>query len=283
MRISRWLKGILSIYTAIFVLVLYAPFLVMAILSFQVGPEGGPQFPLKGLSIYWYKHLFRLVPPTRVAPLNLTDALVRSLTLAVIVMVVATILGTLTALAFRRKFKGASSIFYLVLMGIMVPGVLVSLGLAMTANWLNMDRNWYSTGLVAHVLYAYPFSFVVMLAIFNRFDRSLEEAAMDLGASEWVTFRRITFPLVLPGIIASALFGFTLSFDEFARSVFAVGSANTLPLEIFGTFSIEIHPNLFAWGVLTTLLSLTVLAIAYLAMTFMLRRTAQRAAVQEEI
>lgn len=281
MKISGWLKGALGLYTALFVLILYAPFLVMAILSFQVGPEGGPQFPLRGLSLYWYKHLFHLTPPSRVAPLELGDALGRSLALALIVMGISTVLGTMTAMAFRRRFYGSGWVFYLVMLGIMAPGILVGLGTALTANSLGISREWYTTGLAAHVVYTFPFAFVVMLATFNRFDRTLEEAAMNLGASEWITFRRVTLPLIAPGILSSALFGFTLSYDEFARTLFTAGGSNTLPLAIYGTFSIEIHPNLFAFGVLTTLFSLAVLALYWGLMALTVRRSA-RHGVQEE-
>jgi putative spermidine/putrescine transport system permease protein len=282
MKVARWLKGLLAGYTGLFLLLLYAPFLVMAILSFQVGPDGGPQFPLQGFSLYWYEHLLGLVPPSRIAPLRLGDALGRSLVLAALTMVISTVMGVMTAMAFRRRFRGNGVVFYLVMLGIMAPGILVGLGLSLMANWLQVDRAWYSTSLVAHVIYAFPFSFVIMLATFNRFDRSLEEAAMNLGAGAWVTFRRVTLPLIAPGILSSALFGFTLSYDEFPRTLFTAGGANTLPLEIFGTFSIEIHPNLFAFGVLTTLFSLGVLGLYWLLMNVVVPWR-EKAALQEEI
>ncbi|MEB3101790.1 ABC transporter permease [Ferviditalea candida] len=282
MKKNKALKSVFGIYTGIFIFVLYAPLIVLTILSFQVGPEGGPQFPLQGFSLYWYEQLFGLTPPSRVAPLDLGDAIFRSLTLAIITMIVSTILGTLTAQAFRKNFKGSGLVFYLILLGIMVPGILVGLGIALVSNTLGIDKNWYSTSFVAHVLYTYPFAFIVMLAIFNRFDRSIEEAAMDLGANELKTFWRITLPQVIPGLLSAALFAFTLSYDEFPRTLFAAGPDLTLPLTIFGTFSIEVHPNLFAFGVLTTLFSFSILILYYFLMMIFTRKP-KRLNVQEDI
>ena len=119
------------------------------------------------------------MPASSVAPLPLGSALVRSLTLALTTMVVSTVLGTITAQAFRRHFRGSGVVFYLVVLGMMVPGVLVGLGMALTANYIGLDRTWWSTVFLVHVVYTYPFAFLVMLAIFNRFDRSVEEGRLE--------------------------------------------------------------------------------------------------------
>ena len=132
-----------------------------------------------------------------------------------------------------------------------------------------------------HVVYTFPFAFLVMLAIFNRFDPTVEEAAWSLGVTPGRTFRKVTFPLIFPGVLSAMLFCFTLSYDEFARTLFASGRDLTLPLAIYGTFSVEIHPNIFAFGVLTTLFSLALLAVYAVLMSLSVRR-AQRVLVQEE-
>ena len=119
-----------------------------------------------------------------------------------------------------------------------------------------------------------------MLAIFNRFDGSVEEAAWSLGVSPITTFRKITFPLIFPGVLSAMLFAFTLSYDEFPRTLFSSGREQTLPLAIYSTFSVEIHPNLFAFGVLTTLFSFALLAVYAILMTLSVRR-ARRVAIQE--
>jgi MFS family permease len=156
------------------------------------------------------------------------------------------------------------------------------LGMALVANALDFSRAWWTTSFVVHVVYTYPFAFLVMLAIFNRFDRTVEEAAWSLGVSPIRTFRKITFPLIFPGVLSAMLFAFTLSYDEFSRTLFTAGGDLTLPLTIYGTFSVEIHPNLFAFGVLTTAESFTMLAVYGLLMAMSVRR-AKHIAMQEEV
>lgn len=279
---SGGVKFGLGVYTALFLVFLYGPLVVLAILSFQAGPDGGPQFPIMEWSVYWYKHLFGLTPPSRVAPLPINDALVRSIVLAGLTMIVSTVLGVLSAQAFRSRFKGSGFVFYLIVLGMMVPGVLVGLGMALVANSFGIDRHWWSTAFVLHVVYTFPFAFLVMLAIFNRFDPSVEEAAWSLGVSPARTFRKITFPLIFPGVLSAMLFAFTLSYDEFSRTLFASGRDLTLPLAIYGTFSVEVHPNVFAFGVLTTLFSFALLGTYAVLMGLSVRR-AKRIVVQEEV
>lgn len=275
---------VLAAYICLFLTFLYGPFVVMGILSFQQGPEGGPQFPIIEWSIFWYQHILGLAPPTRVAPLPIGAALVRSLTLAFATMVVATILGTLTAQAFRSHFKGASFVFYLVALGMMVPGVLLGLGMSLVANQLGIERTWWGTAFVLHVVYTFPFAFLVMLAIFNRFDSRVEEAAWTLGVTPARTFRKVTFPIIFPGVLSAMMFAFTLSYDEFPRTLFTGGSDVTMPIAIYGTFSVEIHPNLFAFGVLTTLFSFALLTVYGILMTASVRRAQTKATgIQEDI
>ena len=110
-------------------------------------------------------------------------SLLRSLTLAFMTMVTSTVLGVMSAQAFRSKFEGSGVVFYLIVLGMMVPGVLVGLGTALVANSTGIERHWWSTAFVTHVVYTFPFAFLVMLAILNRFDASVEEAAWSLGVS----------------------------------------------------------------------------------------------------
>jgi putative spermidine/putrescine transport system permease protein len=279
---SRVLKPVLAVYVALFILFLYGPFIVLTILSFQQGPEGGPQFPIVEWSTYWYRHIFGLTDASRVAPLPIGQAMVRSLTLAFATMVVSTVLGVMSAQAFRKKFKGSGIVFYLIVLGMIVPGLLTGLGVALVAkNILNVDRHWWSTAFVQHVVYTFPFAFLVMLAILNRFDSSVEEASWSLGVSPMKTFRKVTFPLIFPGVLSAMLFAFTLSYDEFSRTLLS-SNEQTLPLAIYGTFAVEIHPNIFAFGVLTTLFSFSLLAVYAILMTLSVRR-AKKMAIQEDI
>jgi putative spermidine/putrescine transport system permease protein len=278
---STFMKPALALYTTLFLVFLYGPFVVLAILSFQTGPEGGPQFPIIEWSTYWYQHLFGLTPPSRVAPLPIGEALLRSMTLAFMTMLVSTVLGVMSAQAFRSRFKGSGIVFYLIVLGMMVPGVLVGLGTALVANFAGVDRHWWGTAFVLHVVYTLPFAFLVMLAIFNRFDPSVEEASWSLGVSPARTFRKVTFPLIFPGVLSAMLFAFTLSYDEFSRTLFASGRDLTLPLAIYGTFAVEIHPNVFAFGVATTLFSFALLGVYAVLMSLSVMRS-RRVAIQEE-
>lgn len=116
-----------------------------------------------------------------------------------------------------------------------------------------------------------------MFAVFNRFDRSYEEAARDLGASPWQVIRHVVLPVIAPSLIGVALFGFTLSYDEFARALLTSGSYNTLPLEIFGMTTNVTTPVLFALGTLTTVFSLLVIGIFLLVVWFVNRRRSRNA------
>jgi putative spermidine/putrescine transport system permease protein len=275
------IRSLLAVYTALFIIFLYGPLVVLGVLSFQTGPDGGPQFPIVEWSTYWYRHIFGLTPPSRIAPLPLEGALYRSVVLAFMTMVVSTVLGVMSAQAFRRQFKGAGTVFYLIVLGMMVPGVLVGLGMSLVSNALDIDLHWWGTAFVLHVVYTFPFAFLVMLAIYNRFDSTVEEAAWSLGVSPVRTFRKVTFPLIFPGVLSAMLFAFTLSYDEFARTLFTTGPDLTLPLAIYGTFSVEIHPDIFAFGVLTTVFSFALLTVYAILMSMSVRR-AKSVAIQED-
>jgi len=272
MRAQSLFRLALMAFTGLFIVFLYSPLAVLAVLSFQSGPEGGPQFPIIEWSTYWYRHLFGLVPPSRVAPLPIADALIRSLVLAGATTVTSTVLGVLSAQAFRQRFRGSGFVFYLIVLGMIVPGVLIGLGIALVANAIGVPRAWWSTSFVAHVLYTFPFAFLVMLAVFNRFDRSVEEAAWSLGVSPARTFRKVTFPLIFPGVLSAMLFSFTLSYDEFSRSLYTSGTFNTLPLEIYGMTTNVTTPVLYALGTLTTAFSFIIILVSLVTITVLGRR-----------
>jgi putative spermidine/putrescine transport system permease protein len=151
--------------------------------------------------------------------------------------------------------------------------VLLSLGLATLMRQIGLPTAWWSSGLGVHVVWTLPFGFLVMMAVFNRFDGGLEEAARDMGASEWTVFREVTLPLVLPGIVAAGLFGFTLSYDEFARTTLLSGEYNTLPLDINAQMTQRIRPTLFALGTASTLLSFCLIGVFIAVYTILYRRS----------
>jgi len=264
-------------YLGFILAVLYFPFVVMTILSFQ-GPRGGHTFPLRGVSTIWYWKLFnpgKLTPYSDVGEFlgDYLASLQRSVVLAVITMLISTALALMAAQAFRRGFKGSGLVFYLWLLGIIVPGITVSLGLSLWFRRMDLPLHWLTTGLPVHVMWTLPFSLIIFLMFFNRFDTSLEDAALILGATRWKTFRHVTLPLMQPPILTSLLFAFTLSLDEFQRSLLITGTDQTLPLMVMASVTTRITPTLYALGTLTTLLSFAVVG-AYLALlTYSLRKS----------
>ena len=261
------IKGLFSSYYVLFLLFIYGPMFAMFILSFQ-GRRGGTSFPMRGFSLHWWN---KLLEPSSVG--DLQGAMLRSIILALVVMVITALFSTLFAMAFRKRFFGSGLLFYTIMTGIMVPGILLSLGLATLLKQLGIPPAWWSTGLGVHVVWTLPFGFLVMMAVFNRFDGSLEEAARDMGASEWTVFREVTLPLITPGIVAAGLFGFTLSYDEFARTTLLAGEYNTLPLDINASMTQRIRPTLFALGTVSTLFSLLMIGLFLVIYTVLARRT----------
>ena len=261
--IRHWL---LLAFFALFVVFLYGPTLTIFILSFQ-GPDGGLTFPMNGVSLYWFANLFQ---PQMVGDFG--GSFERSIALALIVMGLTVLIALCAGLAFRRKFFGATVLFYLTIAGLIVPSILISLGIGLMFTVVGVPPNWYSSALGAHLTWTLPFGVLIMFAVFNRFDRRLEEAARDLGASPWQTLRFVVIPLIAPSLIGVALFGFSLSYDEFARTIMAAGTENTLPLEIAAMTTNVTTPVLYALGSLTTLFSFAVVITVTLTVLAMRRR-----------
>jgi putative spermidine/putrescine transport system permease protein len=257
---------LLAAFFALFVLFLYGPTLTITVLSFQ-GPEGQLTFPMTGVSMHWFYNLFE-----RQLVGDIAGALKRSLVLGVAVMIVTMVLAFAAGLAFRTRFRGSSVLFYVAIASLIVPSILISLGIGLLFRVLEIDPQWYSSAFGAHLTWTLPFGLLIMLAVFNRFDRRYEEAARDLGATPWQTIRHVVIPIVLPSLIGVGLFGFTLSYDEFARSLYTAGNFNTLPLEIYGMTTNITTPVLYALGTVTTAVSFLVIATALIAFTIIRRR-----------
>jgi len=265
---SRVFYG-LAAFFGLFVLFLYGPIITISILSFQ-GPNGGLTFPMNGVSLHWFFDLFE-----RQAVGDIWGAFRRSLALGLMVMAVTLVVSVMGGLAFRRKFRGASVLFYLIVASLIVPSILVSLGVGLIFNRLDWDVHWATSGFGSQLTWALPFGLLIMFAVFNRFDKSYEEAARDLGATPWQTVRHVVLPIIAPSLIGVALFGFTLSYDEFARTLLTSGSYNTLPLEIFGMTTNVTSPVLYALGTLTTLFSFFIIA-GFVALAVILRKRRAR-------
>lgn len=265
-----WTFYALATLFALFVLFLYGPMIAVLVLSFQ-GPSASLVFPLREPSLMWFDELFN---PRR--PGDVLGAFGRSLPLALIVTVLTVLISVTAGFAFRRQFRGSSAIFYMAIASLIVPGLVLSIGVLVTFRYLGITATWYGSALGAHLSWTLPFGLLIMFAVLGRLDPSYEEAAHDLGASKWQAIRSVVIPIVFPGMIAVALFGFTLSYDEFPRSWLTVGSKNTLPLEIWTMTTNVTSPALYALGALTTIVSAIVIAAALTSIILIQRRRAGR-------
>ena len=273
----------LAIVFALFVLFMYGPMLVIFILSFQ-GPEGGLTFPLRGLSLHWF---YKLAEGLGVVDIG--AALRRSLGLGLAVMACTVVFSVLAGLAFRKKLAGGNALFFIVIASLIMPSIIVSLGIGLEFRLLDGGIKWaleflglqdtldgygtalglFTSALGAHLTWTLPFGLLIMFAIFNRFNPAYEEAARDLGATPWQSFRHVVLPLIAPSVVGIGMFGFTLSWDEIARTSQAIGDVNTLPLELQGLTTTVTTPSIYAVGTVTTVVSFLVMGITLLLVKFL--------------
>lgn len=248
-----WTFYVLGGLFCLYLLFLYGPMIVIYTLSFQ-GPNGGVTFPMNGVSLVWFRNIFQVgqmgsIPAT----------FERSVALALLVSALTTAMSVAAGFAFRRRFPGSAAVFYLAVASLVMPSLLIGSGIGLEFRFLGWQTGLFTSALGAQLTWTLPFAMLAMFAIVNRFDRSYDEAASDLGASGWQRLRHVTLPILLPGIIGVAMGAFTLSYDEYARTTMTSGTQNTLPLEIFALISSATSPVLFAIGTLTTVVSFTVI------------------------
>ena len=282
-----WAKWGLGAYFAVFLVFLYAPIILMGVLSFQ-GYFGAITFPFKGpLSLRWWRLLF---DPSQFGSHahEIKTAALGSLWISLTAGAIVAFVAFTLSMAFRQRwrFKSDAVAFYVIMLALMTPGFLLAVGTQLFWKYLDQPTSIWHTALGANVVWGIPFGFLVMLAVWNRYDRRIEEAAHDLGANSRRTFREVTLPLVWTGIFGCFLFGFTLTWNDYDRSVlFQREATQTLPLEIGGlTFTTAIRPDLYALGMLTTLVTLIAVAIVLLVGALRLRvRATPVHRVEEEL
>lgn len=256
-----------------FVLFLYGPMITIFVLSFQ-GPEGGLTFPMRGVSFHWFARLWE-----GMGVVDIAAAFRRSVALGIVVMLLTVLLSLGAGLAFRKKFAGSGLLFYTSVASLIMPSIVVSLGIGLQFRLVDTafktiletlgfagllegfgtSMGLYTSALGAHLTWTLPFGLLIMLAIFNRFNPAYEEAAADLGATPWQSFRHVVLPLIAPSLVGIGMFGFTLSWDEIARTSQAIGDVNTLPLELQGLTSTVTTPAIYALGTVTTVVSFAVM------------------------
>lgn len=265
-----WTFYVLAGLFAFYVLALYGPMFCIYILSFQ-DVRGGLVFPMKGFSLHWFVDLF-----TQVRTGDVKGSFQRSIMLAALVTVLTVVISYMAGMAFRRRFRGDGVVFYLMIGSLVAPGLVLSIGVGLLFQFTGIPTHWATSGLGAQLSLILPFGVLVMFAVMSRFDRTWEEAARDLGANARQTTWLIVVPILTPGLVAVALFGFTLSYDEFARTLQTSGPLNTLPLEIWSMTLNVTSPSLYALGTVTTLLSFVIITVSLYTIGAIQKRRARR-------
>ncbi len=274
-RTWRWLREhAVNIVAGLVVLYLLIPIAVIFVFSFN-NPAGRYNYTWVGFTLEHWAHAFGRE--------DLTEALLTSLKLALLATVISTSVGTMMALALvRHKFFGRRAANFLIVIPMATPEVVMGAALLSFFLILGSPSLGFETLLIAHVMFCISFVVVVVRSRLIGFDRSLEEAAKDLGATAFTTFRLITLPLILPGIFGGAMLAFALSIDDFVISNFNSGTTVTFPLYIFGAAQrgIPVEVNVIAM----ILFFATVSAMGFV--TWQQRRAEKMASVrpdQEEI
>jgi spermidine/putrescine transport system permease protein len=267
-RIRSWALGL---WSGLALLYLFIPIFIVVLFGFNDN-KGRFNFTWQGFTLEHWKHPFQ--DP------DLTKALENSLSIALLATVIATALGTFMALALvRYGFRGRGTVDTMVFLPLATPEVV--LGAALLALFLTVSVNTgYATIVIAHVMFTVSYVVVTVKARLEGMDRHIEEAAMDLGATEWATFRKVTLPLIAPGVAAAALLAAAISIDDYVITSFNAGQTQTFPLFIFGATRQGVPPevNVLASGLLGIVLILMVLNV--LLQRRLARRSMQREAAE---
>jgi spermidine/putrescine transport system permease protein len=253
----KWLREhALNIYAGLAVAYMLIPIAVIALYSFN-DPAGRYNFTWEGFTLDHWKDPFAIE--------ELTDAMITSIELAAVATLISTVLGVLVAMALvRYEFFGRKATNLLIVIPTATPEVVIGaalLSMFLLPPFVNFVDLGFQSLVIAHVMFSISFVVIVVRSRLIGFDRSLEEAARDLGAGAFTTFRTVTLPLLMPGIIAAALLAFALSIDDFVISNFNSGTTVTFPLYIFGASQrgIPVEVNVLA----TMLFALTVIAMVF--------------------
>jgi spermidine/putrescine transport system permease protein len=245
-RLRHWALGIWSVLALLY---LFIPVFIVILFSFNDN-QGRFNFTWQGFTLRHWQHPF--------ADPDLSKALTNSVEIALISTAIAVALGTFMAMALvRYRFRGRSTIDFFVFMPLSSPEVV--LGAALLGMFLTLNINTgFVTIVIAHVMFTMSYVVVTVKARLEGMDRHIEEASMDLGATEWVTFRKITLPMIAPGVAAAAMLAAAISFDDYVITSFNAGQTQTFPLFIFGATRQGVPAEV---NVLATMLLLAVLVL----------------------
>jgi spermidine/putrescine transport system permease protein len=232
---------LLYAYTWLIIVWLLLPIGVMILFGFN-NPKGRYNQTWRGFTLKWYRHLFDIT--------DLSSALARSLIMAVVATVISTALGTFIGLALGKyRFRGQGSANLIMFATISSPEIIMGASLLTFFVTLGVSFG-FVTVLIAHVMFSLSFVAVVIRSRVLTLDPFVEEAARDLGAGPWATFRLVTLPMIFPGVLAGALLAFALSIDDFVVTYFNSGPYTTFPLWIWGVTRVGVPPQVNVMGTL---------------------------------
>ena len=244
-RRRHWSRVVLPTYSWLVIAYLVFPIAIMIMYSFNkvIGGLQLVSFTWNGFTTQWYRQ-WSDIP-------GLTSAFWLSIKLALFATVIATVLGTLLAVALVRyrppRFRGKAAVEQVLFLNIAAPEIVMGASLLGLFVTMNINRG-FLTLVLAHVMFSIAYVTVTVRARMSGFDRALEEAAYDLGATPFVTFFRVTLPLIMPGVLAGAMMAFALSIDDFVTSNFLSGSSAPFPVWVYGATRVGIPPQVFVFG-----------------------------------
>ena len=244
-------SALLTVHLWLVLVFLYVPIVVMAVLSFNASPL----FALAlDFDLVWYREL--------AGNAKLIDAGLHSVGIAIVNTIIATALGTMAALAFARyQFRGKTVLQLLLFPPVAIPWLVIGTAMLVFFYWIDIKRGLFAI-LLGHVALSLPYVIVVVGARLATFPRTVEEAAATLGATPWQTFRRVTAPLLAPGVMGGGLFAFAVSFDQFVISYFlAPPGVTTLPVEIYGAIRKGFTPEINAISTIIIVVSMGALLL----------------------
>ena len=260
---GRVVRGLLTTYAILIYVFLFFPITLLVLFSFNANRYG--TFPITGWTLTWYRQAW--------SDYQVHDAVSTTLNVALQVTVISTIVGTCAAFPLvRSRLPFREGIRIIFILPIMIPGLLIGVSLLVlftsTFHWTLSPE----TAVIGQAVYTTPFVILLVAARLQGFDPALERAASDLGANAFQRLRRVVVPLILPAIVAGALFAFTLSLDEFIITYFLIGGHNTLPIFIYTQVKFGITPEVNAVASMLLGASLLLLGLAF-ALPQLVRRT----------